>query len=110
MRACGSTRSRPARFAAARSQQQTERLTLSAQRGTIFDRNGKVLAVSEDSSTVYANPLLIKNPGATATRLAPLLHLPDERAAGEARATARKGFVYLARKIDIDVGAQGRRS
>ena len=70
--------------------QQTERLTLPAKRGTIFDRNGKVLAISEDSSTIYADPLLIKNPGAVATRLSALLHLPDERAAGEALATARR--------------------
>ena len=85
--------------------QQTERLTLSAKRGTIFDRNGKVLAISEDSSTIYADPLLIKNPGATATRLSALLHLPTNELLAKL-SDRTKGFVYLRRKINMDIGAE----
>ena len=69
--------------------QQVERLTCPAKRGTIIDRHGNELAVSEDASTIYANPLLIKDPGATATRLAPLLQLPHERAAARSSPTAQ---------------------
>src|SRR3954447_14298336 len=42
--------------------QQIQNVEDPAQRGTIYDRNGFELAVSEDSTTVFANPFLIKNP------------------------------------------------
>ena len=42
--------------------QQIENVDDPAQRGTIYDRNGVELAVSEDSTTVFANPFLIKDP------------------------------------------------
>jgi cell division protein FtsI (penicillin-binding protein 3) len=85
--------------------QQTERLTLSAKRGTIYDRNGKVLAISEDSSTIYADPLLIKNPGVVATRLSAILHLPTSDLLTKL-SDRTKGFVYLKRKINMDIGAE----
>ena len=56
--------------------QQREDLEVTAKRGTIFDRNGLELAVSEDAVTVFANPFLIHNPGKVAARLAPLLSCP----------------------------------
>ena len=46
--------------------QQEEDLAVSAKRGTIFDRNGLELAVSEDAITVFANPFLIDNPAKVA--------------------------------------------
>ena len=58
--------------------QQEEDLTVSAKRGTIFDRNGLELAVSEDAITVFANPFLIDNPAKVAAQLAPLLDLPED--------------------------------
>src|SRR4029077_8659160 len=82
--------------------QQTEKLTLSAKRGTIYDRNGKVLAISEDSSTIYADPLLIKNPAGVATRLSALLHLPTNELLAKL-SDRTKGFVYLKRKTNMDI-------
>src|SRR2546425_5756624 len=41
--------------------QQAENLTEIAKRGTITDRRGTDLAVSEDASTVYATPFLVKD-------------------------------------------------
>ena len=41
--------------------QQVENVTVIAPRGTITDRNGAELAVSEDASTVFATPVLIKD-------------------------------------------------
>ena len=58
--------------------QQEEDLTVSAKRGTIFDRNGLELAVSEDAITVFANPFLIDNPAKVAAQLAPLLDMPED--------------------------------
>ena len=85
--------------------QQIENLTLSAKRGTIYDRNDKVLAVSEDSATIYADPLLIKNPGPVAARLSAILHLPVADLLAKL-SDRTKGFVYLKRKIDLDVGKE----
>ena len=42
-------------------------------RGTIYDRNGHVLAISVDATTIYANPSEIKQPGATARVIAECL-------------------------------------
>ncbi|MFL5826792.1 MAG: peptidoglycan D,D-transpeptidase FtsI family protein [Thermoleophilaceae bacterium] len=83
--------------------QQVEDLKVSAQRGTIFDRNGVELAVSEDSVTVFADPLLIKNPVRVAGQIAPLLGRPESEVLKKIgdRST---GFVYLARKIDLSKG------
>ena len=79
--------------------QQIEDLDGTARRGTIFDRNGVELAVSEDSVTVFANPFLIKDPVKVAARLAPLIGIARGRAAAEAL-RPRDGFVYLRRKMD----------
>ena len=79
--------------------QQRVELTVPARRGTIRDRRGVELAVSEDSATVFANPRLIDAPGDVAAKLAPLLDRPQEdliRALGD-RST---GFVYLRRQLD----------
>src|SRR5919106_664647 len=54
-------------------QQQVEDLVVPARRGTIYDRNGVELAVSEDAVTVFAHPFLIDDPAAVAARLAPLI-------------------------------------
>ncbi|MFZ0089536.1 MAG: penicillin-binding protein 2 [Solirubrobacteraceae bacterium] len=45
-------------------------------RGTITDRNGVELAVSESAADVIADPYLIRSPMTAATKLAPLLHKP----------------------------------
>ncbi|HEY5044732.1 MAG TPA: penicillin-binding transpeptidase domain-containing protein, partial [Solirubrobacteraceae bacterium] len=81
---------------AARDQQLTDEI-VPAQRGTITDRNGIDLAVSEPAEDVSATPYLVKNPLNAAQRLAPLL--------GKTQATVLKdlsehsGFVYLARAL-----------
>jgi len=83
--------------------QQVENLKVSAQRGTIYDRNGVELAVSEDSVTVFADPLLIKNPVKVAGQIAPLLGRPENEVLKKL-SDRSKGFVYLARKIDLSKG------
>jgi cell division protein FtsI/penicillin-binding protein 2 len=63
----------------AASLQQVSRQTIPAPRGTITDRDGVVLALSESADEVIADPYLIRraNPVKTAARLAPLLGLPE---------------------------------
>ncbi|MBD0280630.1 MAG: penicillin-binding protein 2 [Thermoleophilaceae bacterium] len=88
--------------------QQIEDLTVPARRGTIYDRNGTELAVSEDSVTVFANPLLIDDPAAVAARLAPMVgRTKDELLRTLSDRDA--GFVYLRRKMNASLGAKVER-
>ena len=80
-------------------QQQVEDMTVSASRWTILDRAGMDLAVSEDAVTVFAHPFLIKNPVATAARLAPLLHLSQDWLLKQL-ANRKSTFVYLRHKMN----------
>jgi cell division protein FtsI (penicillin-binding protein 3)/stage V sporulation protein D (sporulation-specific penicillin-binding protein) len=83
--------------------QQIEDLTVPARRGTIFDRKGTELAVSEDSVTVFANPFLIDHPAAVAARLAPLIGR-DEDELLRKLSDRKAGFVYLRRKMNASLG------
>jgi cell division protein FtsI (penicillin-binding protein 3) len=88
--------------------QQVEELTVAARRGTITDRRGLDLAVSEDAVTVFANPFLIDDPPRVATRLAPLVG----RSRDELLRTLSDrdaGFVYLRRKMDATLGEKVER-
>jgi cell division protein FtsI (penicillin-binding protein 3) len=88
--------------------QQVENVTEIAKRGTITDRRGADLAVSEDASTVYATPYLVKDPTGAAEKLAPLLNRPRDEIAA-VLADRKRGFAYLARKIDPHKGARIQR-
>jgi cell division protein FtsI (penicillin-binding protein 3) len=83
--------------------QQVEELTVTARRGTITDRNGVELAVSEDSVTVFGNPLQTKDPAAVAAKLAPIVG-ESEQELTELLADRSTGFVYLAHKISPAAG------
>src|SRR3954447_12446043 len=69
-----------------------------ARRGTIYDRNGIELAVSESAADVSATPYLITDPALVARKIAPLIG----KTQNEVLATLsdkRTGFVYLARQL-----------
>jgi cell division protein FtsI (penicillin-binding protein 3) len=83
--------------------QQIEDLKVPAPRGTIFDRHGVELAVSEDAVTVFANPFLIDNPAAVAKRLAPLIGRREADLLPKL-SDRDSGFVYLRRKMDATQG------
>ena len=83
--------------------QQTEDLTVPARRGTITDRNGLELAVSEDSVTLFANPFLIDDPADVARQLAAITGIEEEELLDQL-ADRDQGFVYLARKLDLTTG------
>jgi cell division protein FtsI (penicillin-binding protein 3) len=80
--------------------QQIESVVVPAQRGTILDRRGKELAVSEDAATVFATPYQVKDPEAAAHKLAPILDLPEQEIL-KTLADRESGFAYLARKVDL---------
>ncbi len=83
--------------------QQVQNVDDPAQRGTIFDRNGVELAVSEDSTTVFANPFLIKDPVRVAARLAPIMGMKEDDLLRKL-SDRHTGFVYLRRKMDATAG------
>jgi cell division protein FtsI/penicillin-binding protein 2 len=85
-------------LASAAASQQTSSLPLPARRGSITDRKGVELAVSEPADDVSATPYLVKDPVRTAAKLAPLLGTDVDKVT---RQLARRdtGFVYLARKV-----------
>ncbi|PLS76437.1 MAG: penicillin-binding protein 2 [Actinobacteria bacterium] len=92
------------RYAAFGESQRIRTIDLPAERGSLFDRNGRELALSIRQSTVVANPRLVSDPLATADALAPLLG--REPAHLQALLTKDQAFVYLARKVDDSVAAQ----
>ena len=83
--------------------QQVEEITVYARRGTITDRHGIEFAVSEDATTVFANPFLIDDPAGAAEELAPLLGMPEDEVM-EKLSDRDAGFVYLRRKLDSTRG------
>jgi cell division protein FtsI (penicillin-binding protein 3) len=84
-------------------QQQVEDVTVPASRGTILDRHGMELAVSEDAVTVFAHPYLIKDPAKVAARLAPLLGLAEDDLLKKL-ANRSSTFVYLRHRMDPESG------
>ncbi|MFQ5947249.1 MAG: peptidoglycan D,D-transpeptidase FtsI family protein [Acidimicrobiia bacterium] len=95
-------------FAAQGLDQRLRRETLAADRGTIFDRAGRELAVTVDAVTVYANPREIGDPEVTARLLAPLLNMDPETL--RERLDQDKGFVYVARQLERDTAGRVRRA
>ncbi|MEO9174328.1 MAG: hypothetical protein ABI317_02355, partial [Gaiellales bacterium] len=85
--------------------QQRFKETLPAVRGTMLDRKGQPLALSQPAITVAATPHYVRNANAYAAILAPILHVPS--ATLIARLSDRThGFVYLARQLDPSVQAR----
>jgi cell division protein FtsI/penicillin-binding protein 2 len=84
-------------LASAAASQQVSSLELPARRGTIVDRHGIELAVSEPADDVAALPYLVKDPVRTAAKLAPLLGVDED--ALVRKLASRTTFVYLARSV-----------
>jgi len=81
--------------------QQVSIVTIPAQRGSITDRNGVELAISESAADVAADPYLIKNPQAMAEQLSPLVSKPVTTVLS-ALTRPHTGFVYVAHLIPGD--------
>src|SRR5574341_2302350 len=98
-----------------RAERQHEKaIAVEAERGTIYDRNGRILATDLTVPSLYAVPPLIDNPQSIARELAAVLRVPAgtlARRLGEDR-----GFVWLERRVDPavaraveELGAEGVR-
>jgi cell division protein FtsI (penicillin-binding protein 3) len=80
--------------------QQTESVEIPGERGRIIDRNGNVMAVSEDAYSVIATPYQVQDPSGTATRLAEHLDTPSTELE-DLLGDRESGFAYLERKVDL---------
>lgn len=87
-------------YSSAAAASRTVSVDISPRRGTIYDRNGNVLATSVDATTVYGNPKEIEDIEKTASILSEVLggDASDYRELLGQDTT----FVYLKRKADVD--------
>lgn len=84
--------------------QHQKTVLLEGARGTIYDRNSKVLAKNMDVPSVFGVPTSLGNPGQTARNLSLILHVKATEI--EKKLKQEKHFVWLARKVEPE---QGRR-
>jgi cell division protein FtsI/penicillin-binding protein 2 len=87
--------------------QQTEVVTVPGLRGSLLDRYGNPLAVSEDAETIYATPYQVKKPVKTAEELARVLKL-DKNEVFESL-TEESGFAYIDKEVDLPTAARVER-
>ncbi len=79
-------------------QAQEKSVAIEAERGAIYDRKGRVLALNVERPSVFAMPVAIEEPLAVSRRLAAILNIPQK---GLLRKLKRGGqFVWLRRKVD----------
>jgi cell division protein FtsI/penicillin-binding protein 2 len=95
----GGLRAPQLRRAAATQQVTTTKIP--AARGTITDRKGVELAISESADDIIADPYLVKHPQSVAQKLTPLLGKPLSTVL-EGLTKPRSGFVYLAHLLPGD--------
>lgn len=87
--------------------QYSQTITLTPQRGPIFDVNGSPLAISVEADSVYADPRAIEDKPQTAALLAKVLGA--NRASILAELNKKRAFVWIARKIESDPAERLRR-
>ncbi len=79
-------------------------VTLPAARGSIYDRNGQVLAMSVTRHLIVADDYLISHPRGEAATLSPVIGIPESKLAGMLHQPS--GYVQL---VDYASGAMSRR-
>ncbi|HEY8083064.1 MAG TPA: penicillin-binding protein 2 [Solirubrobacterales bacterium] len=93
-----------AQLASEAAYQQTEVVEVPGLRGSMLDRFGSPLAVSEDARTIFATPYQVKNPRQTAEKLATILDLDSADVFDSL--TEDSGFSYVAQKVEMPVAAR----
>lgn len=78
--------------------QRVRDIPVEAKRGTIFDRNGKEMAIGINVESVYAIPTEVTDKEKVATQLAGILNLDYEQILKKTK--QRTAFVWIKRKID----------
>lgn len=78
--------------------------TLRAERGALFDRSGREIAMSVPKMTLFADPTDVSDPAGTARAVAGLMQFDAAREAELAATLAAResSFTFIARQIDPD--------
>ncbi|MCX7710932.1 MAG: penicillin-binding transpeptidase domain-containing protein [Clostridia bacterium] len=91
-------------------EQQTRGRIISPKRGTIYDRNGKELAISASVETISVNPAEIrkskKDPEMISIKLSEWLQMDKEKVLKKVTASSR--YEIVKRKVDKEIGDQIR--
>lgn len=91
--------------------QQNQSRTISPRRGTIFDRNGKELAISASVETISANPQILAKSGhnidSIAEKIAVLLEMDKDEVYKKIAKKSR--YEIIKRKVDKTIGDQVRK-
>ena len=92
-------------YSAMAAESRTIQFDTTPRRGTIYDRNGNVLAISVDATTIYANPAEVTDPIGEAAKLASVLggEAADYQALLSDSSTT---FVYIKRQAEVEVADQ----
>ena len=89
-------------WAADAEQSRTISYPLEPRRGTIYDRNGHVLAISVDATTVYVNPKEVEEPGVTSRAVAETLGGSPADYIDDISRNERAAYIRIASKVDVD--------
>jgi cell division protein FtsI (penicillin-binding protein 3) len=99
-------------FAARASRQSRAKVTVQARRGTIYDRNGRVLASSLPVFTVKLSPVEKETPAQEATKVRRLRAILDlsEKEVSEILRSLRDddAYVYVKKKVSPEIAARVR--
>src|SRR5262245_55528583 len=80
------------RYAAAAKAQRTEQVVLEARRGTLFDRHGTAIALTQETYHVGIAPNELRDPGRDVPKIARQLRLP----VGDVQRAMRKRYAWFA--------------
>ena len=83
----------------------TDTVDIPARRGTIYDRNGEVLASNVDATTIYVDPQGVDQPKGLASVLEDVLGKTYDKTYEDylALVTKDNSFTYIQRKADADL-------
>ena len=84
-------------------------ISVEGARGNILDRNGVVLASSQPSCSIWADPEFVDfNEKDKLQQVAKILEIPYKELISKIKNSSSKNFVYLSRNRDLTVGEQIR--
>ena len=96
----------PTRYREHSYNQRVVNVTLAAERGVIYDRNGAALALSVERQSVYVDPGMVEDPATAAPAVAQVLDLDVDAVTEAMEAPGR--FAYLARQVPDHVADEVR--
>ena len=89
-------------YAAQAEESRTVGFYVEPRRGTIYDRNGHILAISVDATTIYANPSEVTDPATTARIIAETIGGEQADYASALQSQESPTFTYIKRKVDVE--------